>query len=90
MSIDWEIEELAYMAMGKSEEETEEEINNGDIDDAIYEKYDISFDQYCDIVKDLLPFTPKIQTSISGNVSHAFVIEKDGHGRAIVKIDANK
>jgi len=85
MCIEWEIEELAYMAMGKTEDETEDAINNGDIDDAIFEKYNISFEQYCDIIKDIMPFTPKVQAGISGKLFHAFVVENNGAGRAIVK-----
>lgn len=90
MSIEWDIEELAYMAMGKTEKETEVAINDDDIDidDETLKKYDISFDQYCEIVKDLLPFTPKIKSGISGNIFHAFVVEEDGMGRAIVKIES--
>lgn len=86
MSIDWDIEELAYRVMGKSEDETETAINTGDIDDAIFEKYEINFDQYCKIVKDLLPFTPQIKAGISGDIFHAFVDTKAC--RAIVKLDS--
>ena len=86
MSIEWDIEELAYRAMGKTDEETGNEINNGDIDEAIYEKYETDFDTYCKIVKDLLPFTPQIKAGISGNIFHAFVDAKES--RAIVKIES--
>ena len=86
MSMDWDIEELAYRAMGKTEEEAEKAVNDGDIDEALYEKYEISFEQYRDIVKDLLPFTPQIKAAISGTLFHAFVDVKQS--RAIVKIDA--
>ncbi len=81
--IEWDIEELAYRAMGKTAEEAENEVNNGDIDLALDDKYEISFDQYCKIVKDLLPFTPQIQGGISGDLYHAFVDIKES--RAIVK-----
>ena len=86
MSMHWDIEELAYRAMGKTEEETEKAINEGDIDEALYEKYEIRFDQYSQIVKDLLPFTPQIKAAISGTLFHAFVDVKQQ--RAIVKVDA--
>ena len=83
--IEWDIEELAYRAMGKTEEETENEINNGDIDIAIYDKYEIEFDAYCKIVKDLLPFTQIVNSALSGKQFHAFVDNEQK--RAIVKID---
>lgn len=82
--IEWDIEELAYRAAGKTEEETEKEINDGDIDDFIYEKYDIGFDQYCKIVEDLIKFTPVVEAGISGGKFHAFVADN----RMIVKVEA--
>ncbi len=84
MSIEWDIEELAYRAMGKTEQETEDAINNGDIYEAIYEKYDTDFETYCDIVRDLLPFTPIIEAGVSGKSFHGFVDNADS--RFIVKI----
>ncbi len=73
MSIEWEIEELAYRAMGHTQEQAEDQINNGDIDDAIYDKYETSFETYCQIVKDLLPFTPKVKSALSNESFNAFV-----------------
>ena len=73
MRIEWEIEELAYRAMGKTKEQTDEAINNCDIDDVIYDKYEINFETYCEIVKDLLPFTPKVQSALSNESFNAFV-----------------
>lgn len=88
MSVEWDIEELAYRAMGKTESETDTEINYGDIDDAICDKYGIDFDTYCKIVKDLLPFTPVLPSSLSltPKYFHAFVDNQQQ--RAIVKIEA--
>jgi hypothetical protein len=63
MSIEWGIEELAYRAGGKTEDETEAAINDGDIDEFIYEKYEIDFDTYFKIVQDLIPFTPAWEVS---------------------------
>ena len=83
MSIEWDIEELAYRAMGCNEEEAEENINNGDIEIAIEEKYGIDFETYCEIIKDILPFTPQVHSGIEGNLYHAFVDVKKQ--RAIVK-----
>lgn len=82
---DWEIEELAYRAMGKSEKETEEQLENGDIDEALYDKYDCSFEIYCDIVKDLIKFTPLVASPLTDTKFHAFVDVKQQ--RAIVKLD---
>ncbi len=78
----YDIEELAYRAMGKTEEETDALIDNGDIDDAVYEKYDCSFDTYCQIVTDLIRFTPIVVSPLTGTEFHAFV--DAGQQRAIV------
>lgn len=84
--IEWEIEELAYRAMGKTDEEAEKEVNDGDIDQAIYDKYGCDFETYCKIVKDLIKFTPLITSSLTGKIFHAFVdVEQQ---RAIFKLEA--
>lgn len=83
MSLLWEIEELACLACGKSEEETDEIINDGAVDDLLLGKYDIDFEQYYDIVKDLIPFTTPVRTAITDTVCKGFV---DG-GRFIVKVE---
>jgi hypothetical protein len=44
MNLEWEIEELACLACGKSEEETDNIINSACVDDMLYEKYEVSFD----------------------------------------------
>jgi hypothetical protein len=88
MSIEWDIEELAYRAMGETEEGAEEQINEGDIDQAIYNKYKTDFETYCKIVKDLLPFTQIVKSPLSGNTFHAFVDNQQQ--RAIVKIDIKR
>lgn len=82
---DWDIEELAYRALGKTEEEAENEINNGDIDEAIYEKYDCSFETYCLIVNDLIKFTPLVRSPLTDKCFHAFVDNEQQ--RAIVKLE---
>lgn len=85
MSIEWDIEELAYRAIGMSASEAEDAINNKDIDEVLDKKYGVDFPQYCGIVKDLLPFTPRIQTAISGKLINAFVDNEEQ--RAIVKME---
>ena len=74
MSFEWEIEELAYRAMGKTEEQTDEAINNGDIADAVSMKNTKqALKLYCEIVKDLLPFTPKVKSAFCNESFNAFV-----------------
>ena len=73
MSIEWDIEELACKVLGKNEKEMDLIINEGTIDDYLFEQYGVDFEQYCEIVKGLLPFTQKIKAAISGDDYHAFV-----------------
>lgn len=64
--IEWEIDELICKVCGKSDEETNRIIDNGEIDDLIYEKYGIEAQTYYDIVKDLLPFTLPVKMALGG------------------------
>lgn len=73
MSLEWDIEELAGYVLGESEERIDELINDGEIHELLAKKYGVDFDTYYEIVKDLLPFTPKVQAGISGGKYHAFL-----------------
>jgi len=75
MSLAWEVEELACVVCGKSEEETEQVLNDSLVDDILYEKYEIDFETYYEIVKDLLPLTPVITTALTETRYHAFVFD---------------
>jgi len=75
MSIEWEIEELACLACGKSEEETEQAINDGTTDEILFERYGVDFETYTKIVKDLIRFTPIVQTALTETNYHAFVAD---------------
>lgn len=83
MSLDWEIEELAGYAMGKTETEVERMINNSGIDEYLFEKYEVDFNTYSKIVRDLIPFTPVVKAGISGDLYNAFIDVKNQ--RMIVK-----
>lgn len=73
MSLYWDIEELACVVLGKTEDELDEIINNGTIDEFLVERYGIDFETYSQIVKDLLYFTPHVSGALSGEKYHAFV-----------------
>jgi len=80
----YDVEELAYRAMGKTEKEAEELMENGDIDEFVYGEYGCDFETYCLIVRDLLPFTPVVTAALTGSKFHAFVDAEQQ--RAIVKL----
>lgn len=86
--IEWEIDELACAVCGKNEEQTEQIINNGGIDEMLYEKYEISDEQYYNIIEDLMPFLPLVQAAISGTRYHAFL--RPTEQRMLVKQEASE
>jgi hypothetical protein len=75
--IEWEIEELACKVLGKSDEEMDQIINNSEIDDLLFNKYEICFEQYCSIVKDLIPFTSIVKTELTETLCQGFVDNKN-------------
>ena len=84
MNIALDFDELACLVCGKTEDEADDIINNDGVDDLLFNKYEISQDQFCEIVTDLLKFTPLVQAGLSGKVYHAFVTDN----RMIVKVKA--
>ena len=74
----WDVQELACAVLGLNYDELVDDGKEDVIDNAIYEKFDISMDQFYDIVKALLPFTPSVKAGLSGEWYHAFVNEKEG------------
>ena len=82
---EYDVEELAYRAIGKTEKETEEALNreDGAIDELLYEKYECTFDSYIKIVEDLLKFTMPITSPLTQEEFYAFVDNEKR--RAIVK-----
>ena len=81
-----EIEELVCIVCGKNEDEIEDIINSDGVDDLLYQKYEISFEQYYNIVKDLIDFTPVIQTELTKSFYRGFV----NNDRFIVKKQVDK
>jgi len=83
MSLDWDIEELAGYAMGKTESEVEQMINDSTIEDDLFERYEVDFEIYAKIVRDLIPLTPVVKAGISGDLYNVFIDVKNQ--RMIVK-----
>ena len=74
----WDVQELACAVLGLNYDELVDDGKEDVIDNAIYDKFDISMEQFYDIVKALLPFTPAVKAGLSGEWYHAFVNEKEG------------
>lgn len=74
----YDAQDLACAILGMDYDEIVNEGRESEIEDALYEKFEIGMEQFCDIVKALLPFTPTVKAKMSGDMYHAFVNEKDG------------
>lgn len=46
-----------------------------ELEEKLYDKYEISFENFCKLIEDLIKFTPVIQTAITKDWCHAFVKE---------------
>ncbi len=81
---DYDIIELAWRSMGKTDEEAEKAMeNDDDIEQAIFDKYDCSFETFAAITKGLVVFTQPLQSPVTRELFQAFV-DPDQH-RAIFK-----
>ena len=71
----YKVQELAGYMLGKSEEEVDEMLDqdDGTLDELLYEKYNVEFEQFYEIVNDLIKFTPIVQSVLSCSKFHAFV-----------------
>lgn len=70
--IDWmDAEELARVILGMDDNATSD-----DIEEALAEKLEVSFDSFHRIVEMLTPLTPPARTALGGKICHGFI--KDG------------
>lgn len=72
-----EVQELACAILGISYDDLVDEGRESEIEEKLYEKFEISMEQFFNIVEALLPFTPIVQAAVTGNKYHAFVNEKE-------------
>ena len=62
-----ELEELGLAVLQLDESQAD------DLDELMFEKFEVSFGQFCSIAHVLLDFTPLVQAGLSGKTYHAFV-----------------
>ena len=79
----FDVQELACVVLDLDYDTLVDEGRESEIDEALYEKFEISMDQFYDIVKALLPLTQPVQGGLSGTLYNAFV--KHDENRMIVK-----
>ena len=79
--MDWvDAEELAAVICDLGDE-----YDSSDVEDALFEKFDLSFEQFHKIADQLIKFTPILKSPLTDEHYHAFVSE----GFAIAKIKAD-
>lgn len=70
--IDWmDVEELAREMLG-----LDSDADSNQVEEALAEKLEVSFDSFHRIVEMLTPLTPPARAALSGNIFHGFI--KDG------------
>lgn len=68
-TIHWtDIEELAKLLLN-----LDENADYSEVEDALYDKYDASFDSFEQIVRGLIKFTPVVETAILQTKAQGFV-----------------
>lgn len=73
----YEAQELACAILGLNCDDLVDEGRENEIDEALYDKFEIDMEQFTNIVEALLPFTPIVKAGLTGNLYHAFVNEKE-------------
>ena len=87
----FELQELCLYAGGKSEQEVNHFIDDGqDIDDFCYENFNVDFNEFCKISTALLKFTPRLKTQIGENLMNAFIRKDDIGWISIVQEEAEE
>lgn len=72
-----EVQELACAILSISYDDLANEGRENEIEEKLYEKFEISMEQFFNIVEALLPYTPIVEAAISGCQYHAFVNDKE-------------
>ncbi len=89
----WDIQELAAIACGLTEDQYSELLNSGKADEMLDEmlnsKFGMDLEQFSNVAEALLKFTPVLQSPLSGDLHHVFGVSEGSSGfRAILKAKA--
>lgn len=68
----FELQELACAMLGWDYDDIVDSDREDDIEDALADKFGISYEQLGDLVKSLLPLTMPVQSPLTGEYSHVF------------------
>jgi hypothetical protein len=84
----YDLQELACAILGLDYDKLVDNGEEDEIDNALYDKFEISMEQFCDLVKALLPLTMPLQSPLTKEWHYCFGKEEDGLWRAIIKMKA--
>ena len=85
----WDVQELACKMLNLDYDTLVNEGREDEIDNAIYEKFEIDMEQFYNIVKELIWFTPVLSGGLTDTKVHAFgEAMPNGGFLAIVKEEA--
>lgn len=78
--------ELALRCCGLTEDEANETLENfDDVEQKIYDKFEVDSDTFEKIARALVKFTPVLESPLFKTRHHTFGIQEDIHFTAIVK-----
>ena len=85
-----DFQELACVILGLDYDKLVEHGVEGEIDNALYDKFEITMEQFCDLVKALLPLTKPLQNPMTGEWNYCFGEDVGiGFWRAIINMKVN-
>lgn len=73
----YDAEELACAILDLDYDELVNEGRENEIDEALYEKYEIGLDQFIEVARDLLRCTYPIKNGLTDTFYHAFGVQDD-------------
>ena len=85
----WDAEELACQILGLDYDALVDDGREDEIEEGIYNKFEISMDQFTDVASALLKLTPLVKSDLTGSLYHAFGVPEGDAWRAITKEIAN-
>lgn len=83
----YDFQELACVILGLDYDKLVDNDEEGEIDNALYDRFEISMEQFCDLVKALLPLTMPQQSTLTKEWHYCFGKDEGiGLWRAIIKM----
>jgi len=81
----WDAQELACQLLGIDYDELVDDGREDEIEEKLYEKFEVSMEQFMDIAEGLLKLTPTVKSELTGATYNAFGVSEGNYWRAITK-----